>query len=241
MNTAMSQRLNNADSSLQNTIDTPLTDEVARLRTLDQCHILDTAPEKTFDELTTLAAYICQTPIAYISLVDAQRLWFKSKVGIATTETPRQSSFCTYTVNQSDVFIIPDTLADERFATNSMVSSEPFIRFYAGVPLITVEGHHLGALCILDYVPRELTLAQVDALQKLAYQVVQLIELRRNLGNLEKPKTQHKKIEKQGKYFLRNVAAGFGVASLVLLIVGTISYRNLNRLIRHSYSSNKLP
>jgi len=128
--------------------------------------------KKTFDGITTLAAYICQTPIAHISLVDTQRQWFKSKVGITTTETPRCFSFCTHTISQSDIFIIPDTLADEHFATSLLVTSDPYIRFYAGVPLTTVEGYSIGALCIMDYVLRELTFAQVEALRKLALQTI---------------------------------------------------------------------
>ncbi|PPS42708.1 hypothetical protein B1A85_13390 [Chroococcidiopsis sp. TS-821] len=206
-------------------------DEIARLQALYQCHILDTAPEKAFDEITTLAAYICQTPVAHISLVDARRQWFKSKVGITATETPRRFSFCTHTISQSDIFIIPDTLADERFATNPFVTSDPYIRFYAGVPLTTVEGYNIGTLCVIDYVPRELTNAQVEALQKLAYQAMQLIELRRNLGELESSKTRHQK-NKNSNSFLKNVAGFFGIASLILIVISFVSYRNLNGLIR---------
>ncbi|AFZ32289.1 diguanylate cyclase with PAS/PAC and GAF sensors [Gloeocapsa sp. PCC 7428] len=224
MNSTMSQGVKgNTESSSP--------DEVARLQALYQCHILDTAPEKTFDGITTLAAYICQTPIAYISLVDTRRQWFKSKVGITTTETPRRFSFCTHTISQSDIFIIPDTLADERFATSPLVTSDPYIRFYAGVPLTTVEGYSIGALCVMDYVPRELTFAQVEALRKLALQTIQLIELRRNLGELDSATTRRQKI-KQGSSFLKNVAAGFGLASLILIIISIVSYRNLNGLIR---------
>lgn len=232
MKTKMSQGLEATTESSSNSVTTPLPEEKARLQALYQCHILDTAPEKIFDEITSLAAYICQTPIAYISLVDAQRQWFKSKVGIATTQSPRRVSFCTHTINQSEPFIVPDTLADERFAHNPLVTLDPYIRFYAGIPLITVEGYRLGALCVMDYLPRELTFAQVAALQKLAHQVVQLIELRRNLGDLETVSVRHQLTRKKGKSFLQNVAFGLGISSLVLVIIGGISYRNLNRMIR---------
>jgi diguanylate cyclase (GGDEF)-like protein/PAS domain S-box-containing protein len=227
----------NAKSSSADVVKTPLPDEVARLQALHQCHILDSTPEVAFDEITTLAAYICQTPIAYISLVDARRQWLKSKVGIATTQTPRQISFCTHTIEQSETLIVSDTLTDERFATNPLVTSEPYIRFYAGIPLITVEGYCLGALCVMDYVPRELAATQVEALQKLAHQVMQLIELRRNLGNLAIATTRRQSTK--SKYFLKNVAAGFGIASLILVLIGVVSYRNLNGLIRtHNQATN---
>ncbi|MBE9189154.1 diguanylate cyclase [Gloeocapsopsis crepidinum LEGE 06123] len=238
MNTTMSQGQEaNAKSSSVDIINTPLPNEVARLQALNQYHILDTTPEAAFDEITSLAAYICQTPIAYISLVDAQRQWFKSKVGIATTETPLQIDFCTHTIQQSEALVVSDTLADKRFATNPLVTSEPYIRFYTGIPLITVEGYCLGTLCVMDYVPRELTFAQVEALQKLASQAMQLIELRRNLGNLASATTRPQ--QTKSKYFLKNVAAGFGIASLILMIVGFFSYRNLNRLIStHTQATN---
>ena len=127
----------------------PLPDnEAARLESLYQYEILDTETEPAIDEITRLAAYICETPIALVSLLDAHRQWFKSKVGVEETETARDMAFCIHTILQPDVLIIPDALADERFATNPLVTSDPHIRFYAGVPLITPLWTCIGnALC----------------------------------------------------------------------------------------------
>lgn len=158
--------------------------EVARLEFLRQYQILDTEPEKAFDDLTYLAAHICGTPIALVSLSDASRQWFKSKVGLDATEAPRQVAFCDHAIKQSDVFIVPDTLSDPRFATNPLVISDPRLRFYAGAPLITTEGYALGTLCVLDLIPRKLSAQQVEALRVLSCQVTAQLELRRNLVKL---------------------------------------------------------
>src|SRR6266851_6840114 len=148
----------------------PLPDnEAARLASLRSLEILDTAPEAAFDELVTLAAYICQTPIALISLVDEGRQWFKSKVGWRLCATPREISFCAHTIVQSDLFVVPDAAADKRFADNPLVTSTPGVRFYAGAPLVTPEGHALGALCVLDHRPRDLTDEQRQALRTLSH------------------------------------------------------------------------
>jgi PAS domain S-box-containing protein len=153
--------------------------EQARLKALRSYEVLDTAAEPTFDSLTRLAAQICGTPMALISLVDEGRQWFKSYKGLEVQETPRQVSFCAHAIAQPGIFTIPDARADARFSRNPLVTSAPHIRFYAGAPLITSEGHALGTVCVLDQVPRQLTLEQARTLETLAEQVVAQLELRR--------------------------------------------------------------
>lgn len=154
--------------------------EVQRLVALRQYHILDTPAEPAFDNLTRLIANLCQTPIAWISLVDEQRQWCKSVYGIAFTETSRTAAFCTHTILQSDLLLVPDTLADSRFRHHVCVTEAPRLRFYAGAPLVNPQGFVLGALCVADYVPRSLTLEQQEALKILAEQVMSQMELRRS-------------------------------------------------------------
>jgi PAS domain S-box-containing protein len=155
--------------------------ESARLEALREYQVLDTPPEPAFDDLTLLASHICGTPIALVSLVDENRLWFKSKIGLAATECPREISFCAKTIYEPDLFVITDTLADDQYADHPMVTSEPNIRFYAGAPLINPEGHALGTLCVIDHTPRDLSLDQKEALRSIARQVVSQLEIRRKL------------------------------------------------------------
>jgi anti-sigma regulatory factor (Ser/Thr protein kinase) len=159
--------------------------EVERPAALKRYRILDTQPEKAFDDLTLLASYICGTPIALITLLDAERQWFKSRVGLTATETSRSLSFCTHAIKQPNLYIVQDATRHETFKDNPFVTSEPGIRFYAGAPLITPDGQALGTLCVVDRVPRTLTPAQIDALEALRRQVQAQLELRRNLMELE--------------------------------------------------------
>jgi len=158
--------------------------EARRLKVLWQYEILDTIPEEVFDDLTELAARICEAPIALISLIDEDRQWFKAKVGVSVKETSRDISFCAHAIKQTDLFIIPDATQDRRFASNPLVISDPKIRFYAGAPLITPDGYALGTLCVIDKVPRELRSEQQQALRVLARHVMMQLELRRHAKDL---------------------------------------------------------
>jgi GAF domain-containing protein len=158
--------------------------EARRLKVLWQYDVLDTVPEEMFDDLTELAARICEAPIALISLIDEDRQWFKSKIGVTINETSRDISFCSRAIQQEDLFIVPDATLDERFANNPLVISDPKIRFYAGAPLITPDGYALGTLCVIDKVPRELNNEQKQALRVLARHVMTQLELRRHAKEL---------------------------------------------------------
>lgn len=162
-----------------------LSTEAARLAALDRYAILDTDPEQSFDDLVILASYICKTPIALLSLLDDHRQWFKSTVGVQVRETPLEMSICAHAIKQEDLFIVPDTLQDTRFRENPMVVGEPYIRFYAGAPLINEDGYALGTLCVLDRQPRELDPEQKQALKSLRQLALKQMELRRNLQLLK--------------------------------------------------------
>src|SRR2546425_7212853 len=169
--------------------------EAARLETLRQYQVLDTESEEAFDDLTRLAAYVCQTPAALISLVDANRQWFKARVGIQARETPRNISFCGHAVMHKGCFIIEDALFDERFADNPLVINEPFVRFYAGMPLLSPEGFAIGTLCVMDRKSRSLSKEQIRGLEMLANQVMSQLELRREVRFLERAVERHKHAE----------------------------------------------
>lgn len=161
--------------------------EAARIKALRRYDILDSPPEEAFDDIVMLAAHICETPISLVTLVDSDRQWFKAKVGLDVPETSREDSFCSHTIlDPDDICIVPDALADERFANNPLVTADPNIRFYAGVPLVTKDGYALGSLCVIDRVPRELKPEQLAALRALRRDVVVELELRRHVRLLSR-------------------------------------------------------
>jgi GAF domain-containing protein len=169
--------------------------EAERLAALREYRILDSEAEKSYDDITALAAYLCDVPIAMISLVDESRQWFKSKLGVNQSETPRDVAFCAHAILQSEPLIVRDAHKDTRFADSALVTRAPHIRFYAGFPLASPEGFALGTLCAIDRKPRQLTPKQKRAMQALSRQVMALLELRRVSARmaegLEKVKTLH--------------------------------------------------
>ena len=171
--------------------------EKQRLNVLWQYDVLDTVPEEVFDDLTELAAQICEAPIAMITLVDEHRQWFKSKIGVSLKETSRDISFCGHAITQADLFIVPDATKDQRFARNPLVTSDPKIRFYAGAPLISPDGYALGTLCVIDKVPRELRPDQKGALRILARHVMTQLELRRRSQELANVNKERDRIESE--------------------------------------------
>jgi PAS domain S-box-containing protein len=213
--------------------------EAARIESLLQCRVLGTTPEPGFDRITDLAAYICQTPIALVSLIDRDRQWFKSRVGLEATETPRDIAFCAHAILQSDIFIVPDTLKNETFRNNPLVTNDPKIRFYAGVPLISTEGHAWGTLCAIDRIPRELTPEQIKALKMLAQQTVHLLELRRTLSELDRTALKRTSSQQKRSRFLVKIAVGIGLASALFAAIGFISHRSLTDLANTSFLFNQ--
>ena len=160
-------------------------DEVARIHTLKSLGMLDTEPESEFDELVRLAATICETPISLVTLVDERRQWFKAVVGLAVRETPREIAFCAHAIQRPELFVVEDATKDCRFDHNPLVTNDPSIRFYAGMPLETPDGHRMGTLCVIDRVPRQLSASQTEALIVLAKQVKVRMELRLQRNALE--------------------------------------------------------
>jgi diguanylate cyclase (GGDEF)-like protein len=158
--------------------------EMERIRALETYSVLDTSGEAIFDDVAQMAASMCDTPIALVSFVDGYRQWFKARVGIDATETPRDVAFCSHAIKVREPFVVNDATKDPRFAANPFVTGDDHFRFYAGAPLISPEGHALGTLCVIDRVPRELSASRIDGLKRLGQRLMAHLELRRKHGDL---------------------------------------------------------
>ena len=153
--------------------------ENARLAELHHLGIMDSPDEQAYDDITRMAADVCGTPVALITLIDGERQWFKSRLGVQERETPREVAFCTHAIdNPGRPFVVNDATKDPRFESNPLVTGDPNIRFYAGAPLVTSNGHALGTVCVIDREPREISEAQLEELQFMAQQVVLMLEAR---------------------------------------------------------------
>ena len=181
-------------------------DSHARIEALERYEILDTPPEEEFDDITRLIGRICDAPIAVINFLDRDRQWFKSEIGLGLRQTSLEVSVCSQAILQPDLFIVPDTLMDTRFANNPLVTGWPHLRFYAGVPLETSDGFRIGTLCVSDYRPRGLLDTQKEALRTLARQVMVLLELRRSAKLIEQASRSARTVDHDKDEFLTTLS-----------------------------------
>lgn len=178
--------------------ETPANED-QRLAALQRYGILDTLPEQAFDDLTLLASHICDAPISLVSLVDAHRQWFKSRHGIDAEETEREIAFCAHAIHGDELFEVPNALEDERFHDNPLVTGEPKIRFYAGAPLITPNGHGLGTICVIDRKPKKLAPTQADMLMALSRQAVLLLESRLQMEKIVEDSVENERLRRRAE------------------------------------------
>jgi two-component sensor histidine kinase len=183
----------------------PFWKESDRLAALRSYRVLDTPPEPEFDALVQLAARVCGAPMALISLIDERRQWFKAEVGLGVRETPLDRSICLNAMLRPGLTVVPDLTEDPRFAANPLVTGEPHLRFYAGAVLRTPDGVPLGALCVLDHVPRELTDDQAFALTTLAQQVMSQLDLRRAIAERDDVLEASRKVEERQTLLVREL------------------------------------
>lgn len=211
------------------------SNETERLQALHQYQILDTPADRNFDDLTAVASHICGTPIAIVSLIDANRQWFKSKIGLDDDETSRDIAFCAHTIMDNRLMEVEDARSDQRFAANPLVVNDPSIRFYAGMPLVTRDQHALGSLCVIDRQPRKLSAEQRNALEALGRQVVAMLELHRNYAELKSLSQQKDEFMRIASHDLKNpLQAVIGAASVLeaQLIPGVQAADNTGQLAK---------
>jgi signal transduction histidine kinase len=202
--------------------------ETQRIEELLRYEVLDTEDEQALDELTQLASAICGTSISLISLVDKDRQWFKSRVGLDATETPRDLAFCAHAILQDQIFEVPDTLKDERFVDNPFVTGGQEIRFYAGAPLVSANGMPIGTLCVIDTEPKKLDDIQQLALNTLAKQVVSQLELRLHNRHLQRMQKEQQQILAVMSHDLRSPFNGIlGLSQILQEEAGTLEPANL--------------
>lgn len=207
-------------------------DEIKRLEALKGYSILDTMAEEEYDDITYLASQICGTPISLISLIDDKRQWFKSHHGLDATETPKEFAFCAHAINdKNNIFIIPDSRKDERFYDNPLVTDDPHVIFYAGIPLTNKAGFALGTLCVIDNEPNSLDEFQIKALKALSNQIIALFELRKMTVELE---TKAKEIEARNdvlKKFAGNTAHDIkSPLATIVMVADLFSHQYTDRL-----------
>ena len=189
--------------------------EEHRMSALESYGILDTPAEQAYDDITMLASLICESPIALISLVDRDRQWFKARVGLDATETPRDLAFCAHAILwPEDVFVVTDATQDPRFSENPLVTGDPGIRFYAGASIVTPGGDPLGTVCVIDRQPRELAPHQAEALRALSRQVVTQLELRHALADLVIKNAEQEEFRQQLEQYQMQIEASYAQVAL---------------------------
>ncbi|WP_238193570.1 GAF domain-containing protein [Methylobacterium frigidaeris] len=208
-------------------------EEAARLNALSSYNILDTPPEPAFDDIAMLASQACDTPIALVSLLDADRQWFKARVGLDACETPLNQSVCVHALKQRNTLVIPDLLHDERTSHSPLVTADPYLRFYAGARLENPNGVALGTLCVVDKLPRPegLSEAQANALKALAGQVVAQLELRRAIMERDRALKAYHQAQQQMRADAVRCAALIRAQQAVSMSLGGIK-PNISSILR---------